>query len=168
MRMCPHGSTLLRRHYTALSAISLPGRKMDHAISHSVLEHVRDQEAALTCCRKWLKLGGITEHIIDLRDHNLRFRYPFEILTFSDQVWSRWLDLRGGFHLDWCRAPDYLRAAHAAGFVSVDYGILLKDAAALKAILPRLHCRFRSVPEELPSILSISLCCQKPLEMGSE
>jgi hypothetical protein len=64
--------------------------------------------------------------------------------------------------------PGYLRVADPAGFVNVDYEILLKDEAVLKAILPRLHCRFRSVPEELLSILSISLYCQKPLEIGSE
>jgi SAM-dependent methyltransferase len=83
----------------------LPGRRMDLAISHSILEHVCDAEAVLTCCWKWLRPGGITDHLIDLRDHNLRFRYPFEMLTFSDQVWSHWLDLRGGFHLNRWRVP---------------------------------------------------------------
>jgi len=158
---------IVKGDITRLSS-PLPDRKMDLAITHSVLEHVRDPKAVLTCCWKWLKPGGITEHIIDLRDHNLRFRYPYEMLTFSDHVWSHWLDLRDGFHLNRWRVPDYLRAAHVADFVNIDYEILLKDEAALKAILPRLHCRFRSVPEELLSILSISLYCQKPLDVESE
>lgn len=145
-----------------------PDKQVDLVISHSVLEHVRNPQAVLTSCLKWLKPGGITHHIIDLRDHNLRFQHPFEMLTFSDQTWSRWLDLRGGFHLNRWRVPDYLHAAHESGFTNVGYEILLKDEAALKAILPRLHCRFRSMPEELLSILSMSLCCQKPLEVGSE
>jgi SAM-dependent methyltransferase len=145
-----------------------PSKQVDLAISHSVLEHVENPQAVLASCFKWLKPGGITYHMVDLRDHNLRFQHPFEMLTFSDQFWSRWLDLRGGFHLNRWRVPDYLHAAHESGFVNVGYEILLKDEAALKAILPRLQCRFRSVPEELLSILSISLCCQKPLEIGSE
>ena len=141
-----------------------PSDKVDLAISYSVLEHVRDPETVLKYCWNWLKPGGSTHHIIDLRDHSLQFRYPFEMLTFSDQVWSRWLDLSDGFHLNRWRAPDYLRAAHRAGFVNVDYEILSKNEQALKDVLPRVHCRFRSVPEDMLAILFMSLHCQKPLK----
>jgi len=136
--------------------------QVDLVISHSVLEHVRNPQAVLAACFKWLKPGGITHHIIDLRDHSLRFRYPFEMLTFSDQVWSRWLDLGGGFHLNRWRVPDYLHAAHDSRFVDVGYEILLKDEAALKTILPRVDYRFRSVSEEMLAILLVSLYGQKP------
>ena len=140
-----------------------PGKQVDLAISHSVLEHVRDPQAVLASCFKWLKPGGITHHIVDLRDHSLRFRYPFEMLTFSEQLWVRWLDLDGGFHLNRWRVPDYLHVTHESGFVNVGYEILSKDEAALKAILPRLDYRFRSVSEEMLAILTISLYGQKPI-----
>jgi SAM-dependent methyltransferase len=143
-----------------------PGKQVDLAISHSVLEHVRNPQAVLASCFNWLKPGGITHHIIDLRDHNLRFRYPFEMLTFSEQLWVRWLDLDGGFHLNRWRVPDYLHVTHESGFVNVGYEILSTDEAALKAILPRLDYRFRSVPEELLAILTISLYGQKPIGSG--
>ena len=84
------------------------------------------------------------------------------MLTFSDQVWSRWLDLGGGFHLNRWRVPDYLHAAHDSRFVDVGYEILLKDEAALKTILPRVDYRFRSVSEEMLAILLVSLYGQKP------
>jgi SAM-dependent methyltransferase len=138
--------------------------KVDLAISYSVLEHVRDPEAVLKCCFRWLKPGGVTHHIIDLRDHSFRFRYPFEMLTFSDRVWSRWLNLRGGFHLNRWRASDYVRAAQNAGFINVGYEVLSKDDQALKQIFRRLHPRFRSMPTEILALLFISLYCQKPFQ----
>ena len=140
-----------------------PGDQVDLAISHSVLEHVENPLEVLASCFNWLKPGGITHHIIDLRDHNLQFRYPFEMLTFSDEVWSRWLDLSGGFHLNRWRVPDYLRAAHESRFINVDYEILQKDETALKLVLHRLNYRFRSVSAEMLAIVSLSLHGQKPI-----
>jgi hypothetical protein len=84
------------------------------------------------------------------------------MLAFSDAVWSRWLDLNGGFHLNRWRVPDYMQAAHESHFVNVDYEILQKDETALKQILPRMNDRFRSVSAEMLAILSLSLYARKP------
>jgi SAM-dependent methyltransferase len=138
-------------------------QKVDIVVSHSVLEHLRDPVSVMKCCCEWLKPGGRTHHIVDLRDHNLKFRYPFEMLTFSDRVWRRWLDLGGGFHLNRWRADDYLWAARESGFVDVRYDVLSRDNAALKPVLNRLDRRFRSMPEEVLAILTISLFGRKPL-----
>jgi len=149
-----------------IAELPTPGsnEKVDLAISYSVLEHARDPEAVLKSCWCWLKPDGVTYHIIDLRDHSLRFRYPFEMLTFSDRVWSRWLDLGGGFHLNRWRAPDYVHAAQKARFINVGFEVLSKDEQTLKEILPRLHPRFRSMPIEILASLFISLYGKKPLE----
>ncbi len=88
--------------------------KVDLVFSAAVLEHVRDPELVLQRCSEWLKPGGITCHVVDLRDHSLQFRYPFEMLTMSEQSWERWFDLPGGFHLNRWRAPDYLQAMYKA------------------------------------------------------
>jgi len=138
--------------------------KVDIAISHSVLEHVHNPGAVLECCWNWLNPGGHIHHFIDLRDHSLRFRFPFEMLTFSDRFWSRWMDLGGYCHVNRWRAPNYLEAARAIGFINVGYDVLSKDEAALKAILPRLKSQFRSIPEPLLAILMISLFGRKPLD----
>jgi hypothetical protein len=138
-------------------------KAVDLTVSHSVLEHVRDPVTVMTYCWKWLKLGGITHHIVDLRDHNLKFRYPFEMLTYSEKVWKKWLDLDGGFHLNRWRVPDYLRAASASGFVDVGYEVLSCDEVALKAVVNRLHDPFRSMQEQVLAVMSISLFGRKPL-----
>lgn len=157
---------VIRTDITSLPAPA-PEERVDLVISNAVLEHVRDPEAILACCWKWLKPGGSTHHMIDLRDHNLRFQYPFEMLTFSDQVWERWLALRGGFHLNRWRASDYLHTAHEAGFVNVNYDAILKDDSGLKAVLPRLHSRFLSIHEDILAILCMYLYGEKPQAVGT-
>jgi hypothetical protein len=90
-------------------------------------------------------------------------RFAPQMRVFSDQVWSCWLDLGDRFHLNRWRDSDYMPAAHKDGFANVIYEILSKYERALKDILPRLHRRFRSVPEDMLAIPFISLRCQKPL-----
>jgi hypothetical protein len=86
------------------------------------------------------------------------------MLTFSERVWSRWLDLGGGFHLNRWRAPDYVHAAQKAGFTNVGYEVLSKDEQKLKEVLLRLHPSFRAIPKEILASLFISLYGKKPRE----
>jgi len=106
--------------------------------------------------------GGIGVHLVDLRDHNLQFRYPFEMLTFSDTTWERWLNLRGGFYVNRWRAPDYVLAMAEAGFERVTYEVTLQDRAAARAIRPRLARRFQDLPEAVLGIEMMYLYGRKP------
>ena len=141
-------------------------RRTDIVISNSVLEHLQDPSLAMKKCIDWLKPGGFTCHAIDLRDHY--FLYPFEMLTFSDRVWERWLNPKGGFHLNRWRAPDYAQAVADAGFVNVTCDAFLSDEAGLKSVAPRLAGRFRNMSEEALSTLMILLYGEKPLTPQSE
>jgi hypothetical protein len=87
------------------------------------------------------------------------------MLTFSDQVWERWLDLRGGFHLNRWRASDYLRAATEVGLVRVGYAPILENAKGLQEVLPRIQKRFQVVPTDMLSILSMYLFGEKPYDV---
>jgi SAM-dependent methyltransferase len=148
--------------FTSLPVPS-PDDRADLVISSAVLEHVRDPKAALACCGEWLKPGGVTCHVVDLRDHSLSFQYPFEMLTFSEPVWERWFNLRGGFHLNRWRAPDYVQSMRDAGFVNVSYEVLQRDEEGLRKILPRLNTRFREMGKDMLSVLVILLFGEKPL-----
>jgi SAM-dependent methyltransferase len=143
--------------------VPIGNKKVDIVVSHSVLEHLYDPVLVMKCCCNWLKPGGQTHHIVDLRDHNLKFRYPLEMLTFSDGIWRRWLDLDGGFHLNRWRADDYLRAAKESGFIDVKYDVLSREQAALDSVTDRLDSHFQSMPKEMLAILSIGLFGRKPL-----
>ena len=151
-----------------LAALPSPAdeRRADVIISNAVMEHVRDPDMAFRQCSSWLRLGGKTCHVIDLRDHNLQFRSPFEMLTFSEAVWSRWLDPPGGFHMNRWRANDYVRALQAAGFADVNYQVLIRDAENLRLIKPRLHPRFRQLEDDVLAIVNIVLCGTKMAVQG--
>ena len=143
-------------------AYSDTARQFDLVLSSSVLEHVYDPQLVFTACWHWLKPGGATYHMIDLRDHNLSFRYPFEMLTFSDNVWNRWLDLRAGFHLNRWRLPHYLSAMHQVGFRSVHSEPAACDMAGLHAVYPRLQPQYREFDPAALSVLTLYLYGEKP------
>ncbi len=133
----------------------------DLVVSTAVLEHVRDPEKILRRCYAWLKPNGVTFHIVDLRDHNLAFAYPFEMLTYRQAVWDKWLDLRGGFHLNRWRAPNYLRALVEAKFVNVRLRTFLQDRAALEKIWTRIQPEFQTLGKEHLVALGIYLYGEK-------
>lgn len=134
--------------------------KADIVISSATLEHVHDPQRLWARCWEWLKPGGATLHIIDLRDHSSG--YPFEMLTFSDKVWERWFNPKGGFHLNRWRITDYLRAMHEVGFENVCYEGLQKDEPGLMKVMPRLHERFHGISRDLLSLLVVHLYGEKP------
>ncbi|MBN1992340.1 MAG: methyltransferase domain-containing protein [Anaerolineae bacterium] len=137
-------------------------QKADLLTSGAVLEHVQNPELALVKCREWLKPGGVTYHAIDLRDHY--FDYPFEMLTFSVEVWERWLNPKGGFYLNRWRVPDYVQAMRQAGFVNISYDVFLQDEPGLREIRPRLNRQFQEISEKELSVLGIYLYGEAPAE----
>jgi SAM-dependent methyltransferase len=138
------------------------GEPADLVMSSAVLEHVRDPQAILSRCHDWLCPGGVTLHMVDLRDHNFHFRYPFEMLTYSDETWDRWLNMRGGFYVNRWRAHDHLMALANAGFELITYESILADAPDLRAIRRRLNRRFGQLPDTVLSIQMIYLYGRKP------
>lgn len=143
---------------------SMPAPTAEQAVdivsTAAALEHARDPQAVLTKCWEWLKPGGLTSHFIDLRDHS--FQTPFEMLTFSDQVWKRWLDPQGGFSLNRWRVTDYVTAMQRIGFAGIDYKVLQSDKAGLSVVMPRLDERFRSISTDMLSALWVHLYAWKP------
>jgi SAM-dependent methyltransferase len=152
---------VIRADITTLDPPS-PSNSVDIVISHAVLEHVQDPLAILRCCYNWLAPNGFTSHLIDLRDHNLQFRRPFQMLTYADSTWRRWLDLRGGFHLNRWRVSDYVEACCRAGFTQVVYEPILQDLPALEAVYSGIDARFRSEPKQLLAIQKMFLSGTKP------
>jgi SAM-dependent methyltransferase len=146
-----------------IAAVLPPNDGVDLVVSNSVLEHVRHPISVLRSCLLWLKPGGVSFHIFDLRDHNFQSRYPFEMLAYSENFWTRWLDLSGGFHLNRWRLPDYRSAAHLVGFQNVACDVLSKDEVQLQAILDRIDRKFHRVSTEDLAILTAILYCEKPL-----
>lgn len=138
------------------------GEPADLVISSAVLEHVRNPAAILARCYTWLRSGGHTFHMVDLRDHNFHFRYPFEMLTISDRVWERWIDMRGGFHVNRLRVHEHLQALADAGFRQITFEPILSDRDALEHMCHRLDERFRGLPPQLLALQMVYLYGRKP------
>lgn len=150
---------LVTDDYLAVSPPS-PELRADLVTSTATMEHVRNPREILAKSWEWLRPGGVSSHAIDLRDHC--FETPFEMLTYSDRVWERWLVPKGGFHLNRWRLPDYLQAMRDAGFIDVRYEILEKSEDELGKVRDRLDERFRAIDDDLLSVMKTHVYGQKP------
>jgi SAM-dependent methyltransferase len=137
--------------------VPAPADRVDAVVSSQALEHMRDPRSVFVCCREWLKPGGVTAHAIDLRDHAHGFRYPLEMLTFSDETWRRWFDIGGGFHVNRWRIADFTRALSKAGFSDVHYEVVERDEEEVRRVMPRLDARFRGISPDLLAVLKADL-----------
>lgn len=84
------------------------------------------------------------------------------MLTFSEEIWQRWLNPKRGFHQNRWRLPEYLEALKSARFVNTGYRVLQRDEATLREILPRLNERFRDMDPDMLSVLVVHLYGEKP------
>lgn len=135
----------------------------DLVISRSTLEHVHDPLAVFEKCFEWLEPGGWMSHSIDLRDHLFK---GLEMLTYSERVWTRWLDPSGGFHLNRWRLPDFLQAIREAGFIEIHYETLQESKEELKKVRHRLDERFLSGDVDSLSTMVVHVFARKPTRTG--
>jgi SAM-dependent methyltransferase len=111
----------------------------DLVISNSVYEHLEDVEGITKSLVRLTKAGGLHIHYVDLRDH--LFKYPFEMLCFSEETWRRWLNPSSNHNR--YRIWNY-RAAFESCFKHVQIDILARDEAAFRRVLPYIRPEFVS------------------------
>lgn len=64
--------------------------EVDCILSTSVYEHLDDVDGITKSLARLTSAQGFHLHFIDLRDHY--FKYPFEMLKFSEKVWKNFLN----------------------------------------------------------------------------
>ena len=87
LRPRPEWITLLEADIRAVD-VTREIEPVDIVISSSVYEHVDDVEGITRALAGLTKPDGLQIHYVDLRDHF--FKYPFEMLRFSESAWRRW------------------------------------------------------------------------------
>ncbi|GAB4415228.1 MAG: hypothetical protein Kow002_00150 [Anaerolineales bacterium] len=112
---------------------------VDIVLSNSVYEHLDDVEGITASLAKFTNPGGIHVHFIDLRDHF--FKYPFEMLRFSETTWTRWLNPSS--HHNRYRLWEYRRVFEAC-FSQVNIDILAREEAAFLKLKPHIRPEFIS------------------------
>ena len=112
---------------------------VDIVISSSVYEHLEDVEGITRALAGLTKRDGIQIHYVDLRDHF--FKYPFEMLRFSEETWRRWLNPSSNHNR--YRLWDYRRVFEAC-FEQVEIEILSREETAFHKVMPHLRPEFVS------------------------
>lgn len=112
---------------------------VDLILSNSVYEHLDDVEGITHALAALTRPDGLNIHFVDLRDHF--FKYPFEMLRFSEQAWRRWLNPPSNHNR--YRLWNYRRAFEDC-FAEVGIEILFRDDEAFEKLLPHIQPEFIS------------------------
>jgi hypothetical protein len=112
---------------------------VDYVLSSSVYEHVDDVEGITRALAALTKPDGLHIHFVDLRDHF--FKYPFEMLRFSDSTWRTWLNPSSNHNR--YRLWSY-RTAFEDCFGSVEIEILTREDEAFRKLQPHIKPEFIS------------------------
>jgi hypothetical protein len=125
---------------------------VDLVISNSVYEHLDDAVGITGALAQLTSPAGLHIHYVDLRDHF--FRYPFEMLTYSDNVWRGWLNPTSNHNR--LRLWDYRRIFNKY-FGNVEIQALQRDEAGFSRTRPRIRQEYISgnVQEDAVTLILI-------------
>jgi len=112
---------------------------VDLVLSSSVYEHLDDVEGITEALATHTVAGGAQLHFIDLRDHF--FKYPFEMLCYSEATWSNWLNPTSNHNR--YRLLDYERVFKTY-FQEVKVKVTGSDPAAFEKARRRIRPEFLS------------------------
>jgi SAM-dependent methyltransferase len=131
---------------------------VDIVLSSSVYEHLDDVAGITRALAGLTKPDGIQIHFIDLRDHF--FKYPFEMLRFSERTWRSWLNPSSNHNR--YRLWDY-RRVFAACFGRVDIDVLELQVEAFRRISAYVRPEFVSGNLDEDAVTLIRVIASKPL-----
>lgn len=148
--------TLLEADIRDVKSVDL--EPVDLIISNSVYEHLDDVEGITRALAALTHPNGLHIHFVDLRDHF--FKYPFEMLTYSKQVWAAWLNPSSNHNR--YRLWDYRRAFEAS-FSRVELTVLQRNEAEFQKARPRIHSEFISGNMKDDSVELIRIVVSHPI-----
>jgi hypothetical protein len=96
---------------------------------------------------------------VDLRDHF--FKYPFEMLRFSESTWRAWLNPSSNHNR--YRLWNY-RKAFEAHFRAVDIEILTREEESFRRLRPYIQPEFISGNMDEDSAATIRVVVSEPLK----
>jgi len=129
----------------------------DVVVSNSVYEHLDDVDGITRALASLTEPDGIQIHFVDLRDHF--FKYPFEMLHYSEKVWLGFLNPTS--HHNRFRLWDY-RNVFEKYFENVEIEILERDEIAFEKARPRIRPEFISGNIQDDSVTLIRVLVSRP------
>lgn len=131
---------------------------VDIVLSSSVYEHLDDVDGITRALAKLTKPDGIQIHFVDLRDHF--FKYPFEMLRFSERTWRNWLNPSSNHNR--YRLWEY-RKVFESYFGLVEIKVLDHEPEAFQKLLPHIRPEFVSGNPNEDAVTLIRVIATKPL-----
>lgn len=131
--------------------------EVDIVLSTSVYEHLDDVDGITRALSKLTAAKGVQLHFIDLRDHF--FKYPFEMLTFSESVWKNFLNPTS--NLNRFRLANY-KEVFEAYFQKVEIAVLERLDDEFRTARSRIRPEFLTGDEEMDSAALIYILTQGP------
>lgn len=148
--------TLLQTDIRDLQAREQIG-DVDIVLSSSVYEHLDDVEDLTRALAGLTKPEGIQIHYIDLRDHF--FKYPFEMLRFSENTWHKWLNPSSNHNR--YRLWDYRRVFEAC-FGMLEIEILTREEETFRKLKPHIRPEFMSGNMEEDAATTVRIIASQP------
>jgi hypothetical protein len=130
---------------------------VDLVLSTSVYEHLDDVNGITRALAKLTTSQGAQLHFVDLRDHF--FKYPFEMLTFSERVWKNFLNPTS--NLNRFRLTNY-QEVFDAYFQKVNIAVLNRQVDELRSVTSRIRPEFLTGNEEVDSVTLIYVLAEDP------
>ncbi len=135
-----------------------PYGPIDLFLSSSVLEHVSSLDLLIKGLSKITHSEGFHIHYVDLRDHY--FKYPFEMLCFSEKYWQS--SLNPPSHLNRLRLWDY-EDHFSRYFSKVSVEIIESDRISFDQVKSRIKPEFLSGDDDLDCATRILITAAHPL-----
>lgn len=132
---------------------------VDLVLSSSVYEHLDDVEGITRTLADLTKPDGLQIHYVDLRDHF--FKYPFEMLRFSESTWRTWLNPSSNHNR--YRLWNY-RNVFRACFRKVEIEILTYEEESFRSLRPYIQPEFISGNTEEDAAGTIRVAVSEPLK----
>lgn len=131
---------------------------VDIVLSSSVYEHLDDVEGITGALARLTNPNGLQIHFVDLRDHF--FKYPFEMLRFSERTWRNWLNPSSNHNR--YRLWDYRRVFESC-FGQVEIEVLGREEEAFRKLTPHIRSEFVSGDFEQDAVTLIRVVASEPL-----
>ena len=152
----PECMTLLQADVRGMH-ISAEFQPIDLLFSSSVYEHLDEVDSITGALAALTRPDGLHIHYVDLRDHY--FKYPFEMLTYSESAWRGWLNPTSNHNR--LRLWNYRRAFEKY-FENVEIQILQRDEAAFEKARKRLRPEFVSGDLQEDSVTLVRILASRP------
>ncbi len=131
--------------------------QVDVILSTSVFEHLDDVPGITTALAKLTAPGGVHLHFVDLRDHY--FKYPFEMLKYSEGVWQNFLNPTS--NLNRYRLNDY-RREFESNFNSVEFDVLERLEDEFRKVERALRPEFKTGDIRVDAVTLIKVFASQP------